>query len=100
MKVKIPFMPYFAGRLLEGRKTATTRTKPFGKPGDTFEAFGLTFIILEVREIALERVAYEYYHAEGFYSVEGFIECWASIHPRLGYQPRRLVYLHEFQEAT
>lgn len=98
--IRLPFRPEFKAILLVGLKVATTRPKPYGKPGDTFSAFGINFILDGVIETTLEMVAFMYHRPEGFYSVEAFIKCWEKIHPKAGYQPLKKVYLHLFHKET
>ena len=86
--------------MLTSLKVATTRTKPYGRVGDCFLAFGTQFIITNVIETTLEIVAFDYHRAEGFNSVEGFIKCWEAIHPVKGWQPGQNVYLHLFEKVT
>ena len=99
-QVEIPFLPEFETAIVTGRKTATTRTKRYGSPGDCFEAFGRAFVITDVRRMLLGTVAHQYYLEEGFDSDVDFIQCWTRIHPRKGYEPRQLVYLHLFRSQA
>ena len=96
LRINLPFLPEFKDRLLAGDKEATTRTRAFGQSGDTFEAFGGTFMLDEVIETTLEKAAFGYYRCEGFNSVEAFFKCWEKIHPGVGYRPLQKVYLHLF----
>lgn len=98
-QVKIPFKPYFRERLLDGTKTATTRTKRFGRPGDWFPAYGATFTILQVLVVNLHLVRRDYYTHEGFKEPHEFESCWISIHRRKGWQGGQQVYLHLFERT-
>ena len=100
MNVNIPFLPKFENDMLSGRKTKTSRMKCYGLPADTFLAFGQLFKILSVMPVDLEDVAIVEYEAEGFDSPAEFISTWKEIHPRMGYQPDRKVYLHEFRRVA
>ena len=101
MKVFIPFHEDMAFQILAGRKTCTSRNKRYGNPGDTFnvrdETEETVCELTEVKKEKLQTVAYEYYRAEGFNSVEGFVDKWNEIHPRKGYQPLQEVWLHIFK---
>jgi hypothetical protein len=100
MRIKIPFTPDMAEAISHGRKTMTTRTKKYGKVGDTFTVWGKDFELIDIQFISLERVALGHYQEEGFHSVEGFIKKWEELHPRKGYIPNQLVWLHVFREVT
>ena len=52
-KIAIPFLPEFREAMLAERKTATSRTKRYGYPGDYFEQFGRLFILVDVYRISL-----------------------------------------------
>jgi len=97
--VTIPFQPEFEELMLEGRKTATTRTKWYGRPGDRFMAFGHTFVLIEVRRLKVGQVADRFFEREGFRSPDEFLRCWRSLHPRIGEAYSRTVYLHLFSLA-
>ena len=97
MKVKIPFKARFEDPLLEGTKTLTSRTKPMGKIGDTFEAFGAEFVITDVFKSALYIVS-NFWDREGCSSKEDFVEVWNQIHPRKGFVPMQVVWVHVFEK--
>lgn len=99
--IQIPFLPEFEGDLVTGRKTATSRSKRYGKEGDTFEAFGRVFVITAVTHPPLWAVARWFYKEEGFATQAEFIECWDRIHLRKKYEddPERLVWLHLFERV-
>lgn len=98
MEVDIPFMPEFKDRLLSGRKTVTSRTKPMGKEGDHFERFGATFKIMQVFKATLNQVCILGYHPEGFNKPEEFVEIWDRIHPNKGYCPEQEIWVHYFRK--
>lgn len=83
--------------MLSGQKTHTARTRRYGVPGDTFQAFGVTFELIEIRRVTLSVVAYLYYYYEGFDSPQDFIRCWNILHPIKRYRPYTHVYLHQFR---
>jgi len=95
-KVNIPFLPEFELLMLTGKKSATSRTKRYGWPGDYFEAFGRQFILTDVHLISLSSVAYMHYLEEGFNSDFEFTKVWERLHPRKGYVPGQKVYFHKF----
>ena len=96
MKVKIPFKERFREPMLKGVKKWTSRTKRCGHVNDEFEAFGQTFVITKVEKMLLRHVAKNYIE-EGFTSEDELIAFWNKLHPRKGFQPSQLVWVHEFQ---
>jgi len=99
MKVNIPFKERFREPMIKGAKTWTSRTKPYGKPGDTFDVFGHTFEIVKTQRRILDDVA-EHYNEEGCASREDFVELWKKIHPRKGFNPWQRVYVHIFRRIS
>lgn len=95
----IPFLPEFRDRMLSGRKTWTTRSRAYGEPGDTFEAFGEVFELVAVTELPLGMVAAHGHKREGFETAAEFIECWNRIHPRRPYSPSAVKTVHQFRLA-
>jgi hypothetical protein len=96
-KVVIPFREEFREKMLKGFKTATTRMKKYGDKGDTFEAFGATFEIVEAMNVYLSQVATWFFESEGFETRRAFVKCWKKIHPKKGYDSGQVVWLHLFQ---
>ena len=101
-KINLPFRKEFRDKILSGQKTCTSRTKQYGKFGDTFEAFGAEFTITHLERAnkygyTLFDIAHYHYREEGFDTPEEFIECWKKIHPRKGYDPDQTVYVHFFK---
>ncbi len=96
-RVNIPFRVNMLRALFEGRKTATSRTKRYGVPGDTFSVSGQLFRILKVRTEKLSIVARKYWAKEGCASPSEFIATWEWIHPRKGWDPEQFVFVHEFE---
>ena len=93
--VHIPFKAKFKEAMLSEKKILTSRTKRYGAKGDTFEAFGATFHICRVIKKSLAEVT-EFYFQEGCSSKEDFVKVWRKIHPRKGYIPKQMVWLHQF----
>lgn len=98
-EIILPFKPYFREPLLNGTKIFTARTKRMGKYTDTFQAFGQTFTLVDITEMPLENVA-DFWESEGCKSREHFIEVWCEIHPIKGYDPKQMVYLHQFMKVV
>ncbi len=98
MTIKIPFKPYFKEPLLSGQKVYTSRSKPMGKPGDTFEAFGAEFELISVKDEDLYTVSL-LWKEEGCTSREHFIQVWNEIHPVRGYHDYDRTYLHRFKKV-
>ena len=97
--VKIPFLPEFTELLLHEMKTATARTKKYGKTGDLFEHDVGMFQILSIEKKELQIIAHDHYKEEGFDNIEEFIICWNRIHPRKKYQPTQKVWFHKFRRV-
>lgn len=96
MKV-LPFLPEFHAKVRDGRKTATARSKPYGKPGDRLQGPGCILVLEHVTQCPVGVVAGECYGFEGLPSKEAFIEVWNRIHPVKTFEPSTLVYLHRFR---
>jgi len=95
--ITIPFKGYFKHTMLTGKKTATSRTRRYGNPGDRFQIFGETFELIGVNRKMLGDVAKQYFREEGFLTPEEFLECWGSIHPRAKFDLTLPVWLHQFR---
>ena len=97
VEIVIPFGERFRGVMLAGTKTATSRFKRYGCPGDTFSAFGATFELVAVeRRRVLDVLAHEY-EREGFCSPEAFVVVWNLLHPRRDSSLNPLVWFHVFR---
>lgn len=96
-RITLPFRLSFATALFNGTKTATSRTKRYGIPGDTFIVSGRKFVLTSVRLKKLRQVAHELWEEEGCKSESDFVEIWKGIHPRKGWTPEQLVFVHEFE---
>lgn len=95
--VSIPFKKVFREPLLAGVKTCTARTSCMGAGGDRFQAFGAWFELKSAVTEPLHVVA-DFWCQEGCTSREHFLAVWNEIHPRVGYVPHQLVYLHRFKK--
>ncbi len=98
-EITIPFRDDMKKAILEGRKSATTRNKRYGKEGDTFMLDGQKFVLRYIHKMPLDAVARNLWMEEGCSSKEQFIEIWKQIHPRAGFIARQLVYVHEFTKV-
>lgn len=100
-EIEMPFNEWSKERLKLKTKLATTRTKRYGKIGDTFKIHfkvcDYTFELLAVFKLKLYDVASQLYYIEGADSPKEFREVWEDIHPRAGWQPDKLVYVHLFR---
>ena len=97
MEISIPFQERWRDAILDGSKSATTRTKRYGSPGDPFEAFGSEFELVSVEKLTLQDVSETLYQEEGCGSAREFRELWAKLHPRKGFVPHQAVYVHRFR---
>jgi len=98
--ITIPFKEEFRERMLSGQKTATTRTKRYGHPGDLFCAFGHSFTLTKVDKVYLGDVASTGYEIEGFKTQFEFVQCWERLHPAKGYVFDQPVWLHQFKRSV
>ena len=97
-EIDIPFRPDMVQAILDGKKSCTSRTKQFGKPGDTFTVQGKRLQLLRIEQHILAYVARYLYGAEGCRSPQEFEELWADIHPRRGFVEDEAVFVHYFGE--
>ena len=98
-EIRIPFNDWSRERL-KVCKCATSRNKRYGKPGDTFSVDGQAYRILNITKAPLWRVAEHCWMEEGADSPSEFIEVWNEIHPRKHYNPKQVVWYHEFEPIT
>lgn len=99
LHIFIPFLPEHQDLILIHQKTATTRYKKYGSPGDDFNVKEQNFVLTKVYRMPLKSVADIYYKEEGFNNPEEFKRTWIQIHPFKGFKPDDMVYLHIFKEA-
>ncbi len=95
----LPFREAMLALVRTGTKTVTSRTKRYGSPGDRLAVGepGETVTLIEVERLTLECVAAWRYSEEGFASPDEFKRAWCEIHPRKGWVPEQLVWVHEFR---
>ena len=92
----LPFLPEFHDKVRNGQKTATARSKRYGLPGDRLQGPDCILVLDRVDEVPLREVAQFNFIPEGLASPQEFIASWWRIHPKAGYDPSRLVWLHRF----
>ncbi len=92
------FMKIHEQTMREGIKTWTTRSKYIGQVGDWFKYFGKTFEIVERKRMLLGEVVEEHYTEEGFRTSANMARVWVLLHPVIGYNPKRNVFVHIFRE--
>lgn len=98
--LSFPFAPAWREKMLQGQKICTSRTRPCGQPGDTFFQFGQEFTLTRVEQQPLEFVAVQLYEAEGCRSPREFMAIWRDLHPRRGWDPDQVVFVHHFQKGA
>ena len=96
-QIKIPFNAWSKSRFITHGKSATSRTKIYGKIGDTFEVDGKIYELTDIQAQKLYIVANVYFNREGCNSPEEFIDVWNDIHPKKKYNSEAVVYLHLFR---
>jgi len=96
-KVSIPFKYYWKKHLLSGSKSCTTRVAKYGNIGDTFDIFGATFEIIDIKRTTLQDVKDNYYIKEGCSTPLVFETAWCAIHPAARFKPELKVWLHIFK---
>ena len=95
-EVDIPFLEEFKDDMLRDQKVCTSRTQLYGTNGDTFKTFGAEFRIVCSVRLPLSVIAECLYGQEGFLNPQGFKDTWVKLHPRKGYIPDWIVYVHFF----
>ena len=97
--IEIPFRADMREAIIAGNKYCTSRSKKYGRPGDTFKIGAKTYVLTAVLRRSLGTVASMYYEAEGTDSPDAFRSLWAEIHPRKGFDPCQMVWVHHFREV-
>ena len=99
----IPFLPEFKDKLADGRKTATSRNKKYGQPGDQFQAFGMIFQLEFVLRVPLVFIGRFFVKQEGCKDFNEFRCVWDRIHPIEGYYvgiaKDKRIWLHIFNRV-
>lgn len=97
-EINIPFNEWSINRIKQGIKTATTRTKKYGKQGDIFTVGSEKYIISGYLKTSLGIVIGYLYREEGAASPTEFIAVWNSIYPKKNFDPEQTVWIHFFQK--
>lgn len=98
-EIDIPFNDWSTKRHKYGEKTATTRTKKYGSPGDRFTDAGRTYELTHVVKVPLEIVAESFNRYEGAEGRFEFEQVWKDIHYKRGFEPDWDVWLHLYREV-
>ena len=96
-QIQVPFKSVMVSAIIEGRKSATSRTYLLGEVGDYFYIRGKCYVISSIVKMLLKEVAEKYYKQEGVSSSEDFISLWNHIHPLKRYNPQQMVFVHFFK---
>ena len=108
VKIFIPFNDWSRDKLHRGMKTATCRSKPYGKVNDIFEIFlenrprgqrVVSYIVTSITKKSLKNVSENHFAEEGAESPEEFIAVWNDIHPRRKFRPNDIKWFHTFKEV-
>lgn len=92
----LPFLAEFHEKVRDGRKTATARSKDYGKPGDRLQGPGCVLVLDSVEEKALGVIAMAWFREEGLESPGEFVAIWNRIHPKKRFEASRVVWFHRF----
>lgn len=93
----LPFLPMFHPYLRNGTKTATTRSKKYGEPGEIVESPIGPLRILSVERKTLRDVRDNWWREEGVANPSQFEKVWADIHPGTGFRPNDMKWFHLFE---
>lgn len=100
VEIEIPFNEWSRDKLKYG-KICTSRTKRYGREGDTFrvdwEDCYAIYRITHVVRLPLWLVRAYLYKDEGASSAIEFERVWEEIHPHRGFKPDDIVYTHFFE---
>lgn len=95
--IRIPFLVRFEQALANGKKTTTCRTRRYGQVGDQFTSYSMRFELVAVEAMPLYEVRDKWWKHEGVSSPEEFQQIWEWIHPNMGFDANRKVWLHRFR---
>jgi len=99
MQREIKFHPIFGRLLLSGAKTCTSRSKQLADKGDTFSAFGATFLVYNVQQTRLGAVRARLFAEEGAISPEHFEKVYRSVGRYRPFDPEKQVWVHFFKRV-
>jgi hypothetical protein len=100
MKIEIPFIDFFKEKILFEDASCTSRIERHGIAKDTFSQWGIKFMLTKVTALSLGYVIENLYRQEGFFSPVDFIAYWKKLHPREGYNPHQIVFVHFFKRMN
>jgi len=95
MKRQIIIDTYFKGMLPDNTKTCHISYTKQAEPLDTFDAFGCTFLVLNVIRTTLEKAVDLYSRQEGFPPKGALIDFWKLLYSG-EFPGKRIVYVHFF----
>lgn len=98
--INIPFNLWSRQKLEDGVKSATTRRKRYGLPGDQFIVNDRAYELTAVKRVTLETVKNECWKVEGCNNADHFKKIWVEIHRRMGFIPHMRVWIHFFKEVN
>jgi len=96
-KFRMPFLPEWKEKMLNDRKTCTSRVTRYCREGDEFEAFEREFVVTTIYQVNLDFVSCILFRQEGCSSPQAFIDIWNRIHPKKRFIPMQLVWVHWFK---
>lgn len=99
-QIILPLQPRWQHKMLLGLKIVTSRPHKYGHAGDTFRYFGANFVILAIEKHTLDYVANNLYKEEGCDNPDEFRRIWSMLHPRKGFIPTQLVWVHFFRKES
>lgn len=97
MFAKIPIDSRFWPRILEGSMMYHAMTRVYAQPRDHFFILGHKIFVVSVTNSTLGDLSNFGYKAQGCDSPYDFIDYWKHYHPRMGYKPEKVIYLHWFE---
>ena len=92
----MPFRAAFESAITTGVKTATSRTKRYGWPGDVLDTPFGQVLLTEVYQAQLAWIALQLWREEGCESPKQFEEVWRSLH-RGRWDLAKVVWVHRFR---
>ena len=93
-EIELKFNPEFIPLILSGKKVITTRMKPKGKIGDTFDIGGKKHVITYIHSDNLRYILRKYFY-EGFKSKAEFHKALEKIYPEITLDS--VVWVHYFE---
>jgi len=100
--IVLEFLPDQYQMLLDRRISATVRVKKAGmRVGDCFYAgrTGLLCVITSITKMSVDAAAHRWYWTLGYDSLDDFLAFWRRIHPHIGDDVLRKVFVIFFAQA-